>query len=439
MRLNEVYIDRVKGREVFDSRGNPTVEADVILTDGTMGRAEVPSGASTGEREAVELRDGGKRLLGKGVLKAVDNINTKISKALHGVSPFDQRNVDNIMIKLDGTPNKGKLGANAILGVSMANCRAAADYYNEPLYAYLGGIDTELPQPFHNVINGGEHANNHIDTQEFMISPLKRTSFRDGINKIADVYHMLKSVINDAGYSTGVGDEGGFAPDFHHTEEAIEMLYKAIKKAGYVPGKDIGIAMDFASSGLYDHKTGNYHFEGKTYTPDEFGTYQKNLVKKYPAIISIEDPMGEDDWKNFAKFTKETNSAEFEKEVGHKLQVVDDDLIVTNPKYIRKAIKMGAGNCLLIKLNQIGTVSETLEAIRLARKNGYNTMMSHRSGETGDTFVADFAVATHSGELKAGAMARSERVEKYNDILRIEEQLHGQCPLAHFPNRVDLD
>ena len=430
MRLNEVYIDRVKGREVFVSRGNPTVEADVILTDGTLGRAEVPSGASTGEREAVELRDGGKRLMGKGVLKAVDNINTKINKALHGVSPFNQLNVDHIMIKLDGTKNKAKLGANAILGVSMANCRAAADYFNEPLYRYLGGIDIELPQPFHNVINGGEHADNHIDTQEFMITPIKRTSFRDGINKIADVYHHLKTVLEKMGFETGVGDEGGFAPDMHHTEEAIEALYKAIKAAGYVPGKDIGIAMDFAASGLYDHKTGNYHFEGKTYKPEEFGDYIKDLVKKYPAIMSIEDPFGEDDWDNFAKFTKE---------MGNKIQIVDDDIIVTNPYYIRKAIKKGVGNCLLIKLNQIGTVSETLEAIRLARKNGYRTMMSHRSGETGDTFVADFAVATNSGELKAGAMARSERVEKYNDILRIEEQLGGLAHIAHYPNNVDLD
>ncbi|UQS86882.1 phosphopyruvate hydratase [Nicoliella spurrieriana] len=428
--MNEVYIDRVKGREVFDSRGNPTVEADVILTDGTLGRAEVPSGASTGENEAIELRDGGKRLMGKGVTKAVAHINNEISTALHGVSPFDQRQVDQIMIELDGTPNKAKLGANAILGVSMATARAAADYFNEPLYRYLGGVDLELPQSFHNVINGGEHADNDIDAQEFMITPLKKTSFRDGINKIADVYHTLKKVLEAEGFETGVGDEGGFAPNMKHTEEAVEALYKAIKQAGYEPGVDIGIAMDFAASAFFDKESGNYNFEGKTYTPAQFIDYVSDLIDKYPAIMSVEDPMDENSWDDFVTATKR---------LGDKVQIVDDDLIVTNPKFIRKAIKLGAGNTLLIKLNQIGTVSETLEAVRLARKNNFKTMISHRSGETGDTFVADFAVAVNGGELKAGAMARSERVEKYNDILRIEEAMHDLTPVAHYPNDVDLD
>ncbi|MBW1605877.1 phosphopyruvate hydratase [Lactobacillus sp. Sy-1] len=430
MRLNEVYIDRVKGREVFDSRGNPTVEADVILTDGTVGRAEVPSGASTGENEAIELRDGGKRLLGKGVTKAVAHVNNEINNALHGVSPFDQRQVDQIMIELDGTPNKAKLGANAILGVSMATARAAAEYFNEPLFRYLGGVDIELPQSFHNVINGGEHADNDIDAQEFMITPLKKSSFRDGINKIADVYHILKKVLESEGFETGVGDEGGFAPNMKHTEEAVEALYKAIKEAGYVPGEDIGIAMDFAASYFYDKDSGNYNFEGKTYTPEQFIDYVSDLIDKYPAIMSVEDPMDENSWDDFVTATKR---------LGDRVQIVDDDLIVTNPKFIRKAIKMGAGNTFLIKLNQIGTVSETLEAVRLARKNGFRTMISHRSGETGDTFVADFAVAVDGGELKAGAMARSERVEKYNDILRIEEEMHNLTPVAHYPNNVDLD
>ncbi|MHA8111446.1 phosphopyruvate hydratase [Lactobacillaceae bacterium Melli_B4] len=428
--MNEVYIEKIKGREVFDSRGNPTVEADVILTDGTLGRAEVPSGASTGEHEAIELRDGGKRLQGKGVLKAVNNINTYINDALHGVSPFDQRHVDNIMIELDGTPNKAKLGANAILGVSMATARAAAAYFNEPLYRYLGGVDLELPQSFHNVINGGEHADNDIDAQEFMITPIKKDSFRDGINKIADVYHTLKKVLESKGFETGVGDEGGFAPNMKHTEEAVEALYEAIEKAGYKPGEDIGIAMDFASSYFFDKDSGNYNFEGETYDAEQWGNYISDLIDKYPAIMSVEDPMDENSWDDFAKVTKK---------LGDRVQIVDDDLIVTNPKFIRKAIKLGAGNTLLIKLNQIGTVSETLEAVRLARKNDFRTMISHRSGETGDTFVADFAVAVNGGELKAGAMARSERVEKYNDILRIEEELHDDTPVAHYPNNVDLD
>lgn len=426
-----LIIEQVKAREIFDSRGNPTVEADVVLSDGTLGRAEVPSGASTGEKEAVELRDGGDRLQGKGVLKAVNNVNTEINKALHGVSPFNQANVDQIMIDLDGTPNKARLGANAILGVSMATARAAAEATHQPLYRYLGGTDLELPQTFHNIINGGEHADNAIDIQEFLITPVERTSFRDGFEKIVNTYHTLKKVLEDAGYSTGLGDEGGFAPDLKSSEEALQMLHDAIIKAGYVPGKEIAIAFDAAASYFFNRETKNYDFEGKTYTPDELGEYYVGLLKKFPEIISVEDPYSEDDWDNFIKFTKN---------YGDKVQIITDDPVCTNPKLIREAIERGMANSVLIKLNQIGTVTETLEAIRIARKNGYTTMISHRSGETGDTFVADFTVATNAAQLKSGAPARSERVEKYNELLRIEEELGTDgTRLAHFPDNVKFD
>ena len=426
-----VYIDKVKALEVFDSRGNPTVEATVILSDGVSGKAEVPSGASTGELEAVELRDGGSRLDGKGVLKAVKNVNTEINDALHGLDPFNQGHIDQVMIDLDGTPNKARLGANAILGVSMAVCRAAANETHQPLYRYLGGTDLELPQTFHNVINGGEHADNNIDMQEFMITPVERTSFRDGFEKIVNTYHTLKKVFEDEGYSTGLGDEGGFAPNLNSSEEALQMLHDAIVKAGYTPGKEIAIAFDAAASYFYNKDKKVYELEGNTYTADELGEYYGKLLKEFPEIISIEDPYSEDDWENFAKFTKN---------YGDRVQIVADDPVCTNPKLIRKAIEMGMANSILIKLNQIGTVTETLEAIRLARKNGYTTMMSHRSGETGDTFVADFTVATNAAELKSGAPARSERVEKYNQLLRIENQLgEDGTRLAHFPNDVDFD
>ncbi|MFT9266733.1 phosphopyruvate hydratase [Oenococcus sp.] len=424
-------IERIRAREIFDSRGNPTVEADVVLSDGTLGRAEVPSGASTGEKEAVELRDGGERLQGKGVLKAVDNVNKDINRALHGADPFNQAHIDQIMIDLDGTANKAHLGANAILGVSMATARAAANALNEPLYRYLGGTDLELPQTFHNVINGGEHADNGIDIQEFMITPVDRTSFRDGFEKIANTYHTLKKVIEDAGYTTGLGDEGGFAPDLKNSEEALQMLHDAILKAGYKPGKEIAIAFDAAASYFYNRSTHSYDFEGQTYTPQELGDYYMHLLAKFPEIISIEDPFGEEDWDNFAAFTKAH---------GSEVQIVADDLVCTNPKLIRQAIQRGVANSILIKLNQIGTVTETLEGIRLARKNGYTTMMSHRSGETGDTFVADFTVATNAAQLKSGAPARSERVEKYNQLLRIEEELGADgTRLAHFPDNVTFD
>lgn len=426
-----LVIENVKAREIFDSRGNPTVEVDVTLSNGIMGRAAVPSGASTGEKEAVELRDGGKRLSGKGVLKAIGNVNNNIAVALKGVDPFNQANVDQIMIDLDGTNNKRKLGANAILGVSMATARAAANALHIPLYRYLGGTDLELPQTFHNVINGGEHANNQIDIQEFMITPVERTSFREGFEKIVNTYHVLKNIIADAGYSTGLGDEGGFAPDLPSSEDALKMLHEAIVKAGYVPGKEVAIAFDAAASYFYNRETKNYDFEGRTYTPQELGEYYGKLLNEFPEIISIEDPYGEEDWDNFSKFTSE---------YGQRVQIVADDPVCTNPRLIREAIKKGMANSILIKLNQIGTVTETLEAIRVARKNGYTTMMSHRSGETADTFVADFTVATNAAQLKAGAPARSERVEKYNQLLRIEEELgKAGTRLAHFPNQIDLD
>ncbi|KAF0340380.1 phosphopyruvate hydratase [Pediococcus acidilactici] len=426
-----LVIENVKAREIFDSRGNPTVEVDVTLSNGIMGRAAVPSGASTGEKEAVELRDGGKRLSGKGVLKAIGNVNNNIAVALKGVDPFNQANVDQIMIDLDGTNNKRKLGANAILGVSMATARAAANALHIPLYRYLGGTDLELPQTFHNVINGGEHANNQIDIQEFMITPVERTSFREGFEKIVNTYHVLKKIIADAGYSTGLGDEGGFAPDLPSSEDALKMLHEAIVKAGYVPGKEVAIAFDAAASYFYNRETKNYDFEGRTYTPQELGEYYGKLLNEFPEIISIEDPYGEEDWDNFSKFTSE---------YGQRAQIVADDPVCTNPRLIREAIKKGMANSILIKLNQIGTVTETLEAIRVARKNGYTTMMSHRSGETADTFVADFTVATNAAQLKAGAPARSERVEKYNQLLRIEEELgKAGTRLAHFPNQIDLD
>ena len=419
-----VVIETVKAREIFDSRGNPTIEADVLLSDGMLGRAEVPSGASTGDREAVELRDGGDYLMGKGVMKAVGNVNTEINDALKGLSPFDQAKIDKCMIDLDGTPNKGRLGANAILGVSMAIARAAAQSQGIPLYRYLGGVDLELPQPFFNVINGGVHADSGIDVQEFLITPVKRESFRDGVEKIANTYHRLKNILAKEGYETAVGDEGGFAPKLGSTEAAIEMLYRAIKEAGYVSGEEIAIALDPASSEFYNEETKKYHFEGEEMTSEELLTYYQDLVKKYPAIISIEDGFSEHDWEGFKKMTEA---------MGEDIQLVGDDIFVTNPAIFAEGIDKKIANSILIKLNQIGTVSESIETIKLARANGYSTMISHRSGETGDTFIADFAVAMNAGQIKTGSMARSERVEKYNQFLRIEEELAGYAKLARFP------
>ncbi|MDR4934721.1 phosphopyruvate hydratase [Companilactobacillus paralimentarius] len=427
--MTKVTIENVKAREIFDSRGNPTVEADVILSNGILGRASVPSGKSTGDNEAVELRDGGDRLDGKGVLKAVNNVNTLINDKLKGADPFNQAQIDQMMIELDGTPNKAKLGANAILGVSIATVRAAANAEGIPVYRYLGGVDLELPQTFHNVINGGEHADNGIDMQEFLITPIKRTTFRDGFEKIVNVYHQLKKNLEKEGYQTGLGDEGGFAPDLPSSEAAIDELNRAIKDAGYVPGEEIGIAFDAAASS-FAQDDGSYLFEGKKRSAEEMGTYYEGLLDKYPAIVSMEDPFGENDWDNFAKFTQKN---------GNRVQIVTDDNVCTNPALFRKAIKKGMANSFLIKLNQIGTVSETMEAIRVARKNGYTTMMSHRSGETEDSFLADFTVAMHAEQLKSGAPARGERLAKYNQLLRIEEELGKESNLAHFPNDVDFD
>ena len=400
-----VTIENIHAREIFDSRGNPTVEVDVRLTDGTLGRAAVPSGASTGDREAVELRDGGDRLQGKGVSKAVANVNGEIYEALKGQSPFNQAKLDHLMIELDGTKNKSRLGANAILGISMAISRAAANSEKIPLYRYLGGVDLELPQPFFNVINGGVHADSGIDVQEFLITPVKRESFRDGLEKIANIYHTLKKILADKGLETAVGDEGGFAPKLGSTENAIATLYQAIESGGYVPCEEIAIAIDPASSEFYDDKEKVYRFEGQKLTSKELLTYYENLVEKYPALISIEDGFSEHDWEGFAAQTKAQ---------GQKIQLVGDDIFVTNPEIFKEGIKKGVANAILIKLNQIGTVTEAIEAISLARKAGYKTMISHRSGETVDSYIADFAVAMHAGQIKTGSMARSERVEKYN-------------------------
>lgn len=419
-----VTIENIHAREIFDSRGNPTVEVDVRLTDGTLGRAAVPSGASTGDREAVELRDGGDRLQGKGVSKAVANVNGEIYEALKGQLPFNQAKLDHLMIELDGTKNKSRLGANAILGVSMAISRAAANSEKIPLYRYLGGVDLELPQPFFNVINGGVHADSGIDVQEFLITPVKRESFRDGLEKIATIYHTLKKILADKGLETAVGDEGGFAPKLGSTENAIATLYQAIESAGYVPGEEIAIAIDPASSEFYDDKEKVYRFEGQKLTSKELLTYYEHLVEKYPALISIEDGFSEHDWEGFAAQTKAQ---------GQKIQLVGDDIFVTNPEIFKEGIKKGVANAILIKLNQIGTVTEAIEAISLARKAGYKTMISHRSGETVDSYIADFAVAMHAGQIKTGSMARSERVEKYNQFLRIEEELGKDVVLASFP------
>lgn len=426
-----VYVEKVRALEIFDSRGNPTVEVHAYLSDGTVAKAEVPSGASTGEKEAIELRDGGKRLQGKGVTQAVTNVNGPINDALKGLSPYNQAEIDRTMIKLDGTQNKAKLGANAILGTSMAIARAAAKSKDEPLYRYLGGCDLEMPQTFHNVLNGGKHADNGIDIQEFMITPVAKNSFRDGFEKIVNTYHALKAVIEEAGFETGLGDEGGFAPNLNSSEEALKMLRKAIIKAGYEPGEDIAIAFDAAASSFYKPEDGKYHFEGHVWNGEEMLKYYDKLLKEFPEIISCEDPFDENDWENFEKFTAKFGSTH---------QVVADDNVCTNPKLVRKAIKDKLCNSILIKLNQIGTITETLETIRLARKNNMTTMVSHRSGETGDTFIADFTVATNAGQLKSGAPARSERVEKYNRLLEIENQIGVENErLNHFPNNVDFD
>jgi enolase len=405
----------IHGREILDSRGNPTVEAEVFLEDGSFGRAAVPSGASTGVHEALELRDGDKkRYGGKGVLQAVDNINEKIAPELIGMEASEQAAVDKLMIELDGTPGKSSLGANAILGVSMAVARAAADSHEMPLWAYLGGLGSQtLPTPMMNVINGGAHADNTVDIQEFMIVPHNAESFAEALRMGTETYHALKSCVKARKYSTGVGDEGGFAPDLKTNREALDLLMEAVSKAGYEPGKDISFALDVASSELF--KDGRYVFEGegKTFTVPELIAYYEGLCKDYP-ILSIEDGMAEEDWAGWAELTKR---------LGGKIQLVGDDIFVTNPEILRRGVEQGVANAVLVKLNQIGTVSETIEVVQMAALAGYASIISHRSGETDDTFISDLSVAMKTGQIKTGSVARTDRVAKYNQLLRIEEEL----------------
>ena len=412
-------IESIKGREILDSRGNPTVEVEVRLESGITGRASVPSGASTGENEALELRDNDKsRYGGKGVLKAVNNVNNVIAPALTGWSVLQQRAIDKKMLELDGTKTKSKLGANAILGVSLAVAKAAANYLNIPLYRYIGGVNTyTLPVPMMNIINGGSHSDAPIAFQEFMIRPVGAESFREGLRMGAEVFHALKKVLHDRGLSTAVGDEGGFAPSLNGTEDALESIISAIKAAGYEPGKDIMIGMDCASSEFY--KNGIYDYtifegeKGKKRTSDEQIDYLEELINKYP-IDSIEDGMSENDWDGWKKLTER---------IGNRCQLVGDDLFVTNVEFLSKGIEMGCGNSILIKVNQIGSLSETLDAIEMAHRHGYTTVTSHRSGETEDATIADIAVATNSGQIKTGSLSRSDRMAKYNQLLRIEEEL----------------
>ena len=417
--MNFLEIEKVVGREILDSRGNPTVEAEVILVDGTVGRGTAPSGASTGEFEALELRDGDKgRYLGKGVEKAVSNINTIINDTITGMDASDIYAVDKAMIDADGTKDKSKLGANAILAVSIATARAASIALEIPLYRFLGGISgNRLPVPMMNILNGGAHADSAVDTQEFMIMPVGAPSFKEALRWCAEVFHKLKSLIKDMGDVTAVGDEGGFAPNkLTSDEEAIEKILEAIKAAGFEPGKDFMIAMDAASSEWKSEKGIGYYKQpksGKEFTSDELIAHWEALVDKYP-IISIEDGLDEEDWEGWKKMTAQ---------IGHKVQLVGDDLFVTNTERLSKGIKMGAGNSILIKLNQIGSVSETLEAIKMAHNAGYTAISSHRSGETADTTIADLAVALNTCQIKTGAPSRSERVAKYNQLLRIEEEL----------------
>jgi enolase len=413
----------IKGREILDSRGNPTVEADIHLESGVIARAGVPSGASTGEREAIELRDGDKsRYLGKGVLKAVQNIDEIIGPELLGMESIMQANLDKMMLELDATENKAKLGANAILAVSMAAARASAMELDIPLYRYLGGVNAlTLPVPMSNIINGGEHADNNVDIQEFMVMPLGATSFREALRMNAEVFHALKSILKNRGLATSVGDEGGFAPNLASNEEALVVIVEAITKAGYTPGKDIYIALDAAASSFVQ-KDGKYAIDGKMLSSDELISYYEGLVAKYP-ICSIEDGLAENDWAGWKVLNQR---------LGSKIQLVGDDLLVTNPKLIRKGIAEKAANSVLIKLNQIGSVTETIDAINTAHKAGWTAVVSHRSGETGDTFIADLAVALNTGQIKTGSISRSERVDKYNQLLRIEEEL-GES--AYFPGK----
>ncbi len=417
----------IHARQILDSRGNPTVEVEVITEEGALGRAAVPSGASTGAHEAVELRDGDKKVfMGKGVLKAVNNVNKIIADKLMGVDVFEQNEIDRLMLKLDGTDNKAELGANAILAVSLACAKAGAIEANMPLYRYVGGVNANtLPIPLMNILNGGSHADNSIDFQEFMIMPVKADSFSEALRMGTEVFHHLKNVLKKKGYSTNVGDEGGFAPNIPSNEEAIETVLKAIEEAGYKPGKDIYIAMDAATTEFYDEKTGLYTFkksDGREMDSSAMVAYWKQWTEKYP-IISIEDGMAEDDWKGWAELTKT---------IGSNVQLVGDDLFVTNSKRLQKGIDKGVANSILVKVNQIGSLSETIDAVNLATRHAYTNIMSHRSGETEDTTIADLAVALNSGQIKTGSASRTDRIAKYNQLLRIEDELGKN---AYYPGR----
>lgn len=411
------FIEDVIAREVLDSRGNPTVEVEIHLEDGSMGRAIVPSGASTGIHEAIELRDGdSKRYLGKGTLKAVENVNTEIADALIGYNVFDQVGLDSLLVELDGTYNKARLGANAILGVSMAAADAAANSLGLPLFQYLGGVNAKvLPTPMMNILNGGSHADNTVDFQEFMIMPAGAENFKDAVRMGAEVFHALKAVLKDKGMNTAVGDEGGFAPNLSSNEEAIKVILEAIKEAGYEPGVDIKIAMDVAASEFYDENTKLYTLagEGKSKTADEMIAMYEELTSKYP-IVSIEDGLAEDDWEGWKKLTEK---------LGKKVQLVGDDLFVTNTDRLARGIQEKIGNSILIKVNQIGTITETLDAIEMAKKAGYTAVVSHRSGETEDVTIADLVVAINAGQIKTGSLSRTDRIAKYNQLLRINELL----------------
>ena len=415
-------IETVHAREILDSRGNPTLEVEILLEDGTSARAAVPSGASTGAFEAVELRDGDKgRYDGKGVEKAVDNVNDIIAPEVIGFDASDQRGLDRLMIDLDGTPNKGKLGANAILGVSLAAAKASAESAGLELFQYIGGPNAHvLPVPMMNIMNGGAHADSDVDIQEFMIAPIGAPTFREALRWGAEVYHSLKKVVKERGLSTGLGDEGGFAPNLDSNREALELIVEAIKKAGYKPGHDVALAMDVASSEFFDNETKTYLFEGEARDNDYMVAYYEQLIRDFP-IVSIEDPLSEDEWEHWKRLTEE---------IGDRVQIVGDDFFVTNPERLAKGIAMSAANALLVKVNQIGSLTETLEAVEMAHRAGYKTMTSHRSGETEDVTIADLAVATNSGQIKTGAPARGERVNKYNQLLRIEESLGDDAVYA---------
>ena len=421
--MSDTHITHIHAREILDSRGNPTVEVDLQLNDGSFGRAAVPSGASTGEHEAVELRDGGNRYMGRGTEQAVRNVNATLGPALIGHDALDQRNVDNLMIELDGTDNKSKLGANAILGVSMATAKAAADHKGLPLFQSLGDENAStLPIPMMNILNGGSHADNNVDIQEFMVFPIGAESFSQALRMGTEIFHNLKSVLKAKGLNTAVGDEGGFAPNLRSNEEAIEVILEAIEKTGYSSGKDIFLALDVAASEIYNN--GAYHLdsENKVLSAEEMVSYYKDLLKKYP-IVSIEDGLDENDWDGWQKMNTE---------LGNSIQIVGDDLTVTNIPRLQRAIDEKSMNAILIKLNQIGTMSETIDTIALAKANNYGTIISHRSGETEDTIIADFAVAMNAGQIKTGSASRTDRICKYNQLLRIEETLDKR---ADFPGK----